>query len=243
MQGLTGAKLLDVWERGYYHNPTQRAITLLAAACPSISHDDLLGMTIGERDRLLLDLREKIFGQVINAITICPECGEEMEIEFLTGDVREPVDTTQNIALSLVKDDYTIEFRVPSSEDLSTIDDTLDPEASRMSLLNRCIVQCSRGGEPCGVPSLPSAILDAIEEEMLRADPQADVTISLHCYACHHEWLTTFDIVSYLWTELTTLAKRTMYEIHMLASAYGWGEADILAMSSWKRERYLEMIG
>lgn len=243
MQGLTGAKLLDVWERGHYHNPTQRAITLLAAACPSISHDDFMGMTIGERDRLLLDLREKIFGQVINAITICPECGEEMEIEFLTGNVREPSETPQNTVLSLERDDYSIAFRLPTSEDLSSIDDTQDPEGSRISLLNQCIVTCSHGEEPCGIHSIPPDILDAIEEEMMRADPQADVTLSLQCYVCDHQWQTTFDIVSYLWAELTALAKRTMYEIHVLASAYGWDEADILAMSPWKRERYLEMIG
>jgi hypothetical protein len=32
-------------------------------------------------------------------------------------------------------------------------------------------------------------------------------------------------------------------EVHRMASAYGWREADILAMSAFRRQRYLELIG
>jgi hypothetical protein len=34
-----------------------------------------------------------------------------------------------------------------------------------------------------------------------------------------------------------------MREVHTLAAMYGWRETDILAMSAWRRQRYLEMIG
>jgi hypothetical protein len=39
------------------------------------------------------------------------------------------------------------------------------------------------------------------------------------------------------------LAKAYLNEVHMLAWAYGWREADILAMSSARRQFYLERVG
>ncbi len=51
-----------------------------------------------------------------------------------------------------------------------------------------------------------------------------------------------FDIVSFLWNELNAWAIRTLREVHILASAYGWSETDILAMSPWRRQFYLEVL-
>ena len=71
----------------------------------------------------------------------------------------------------------------------------------------------------------------------------ANLTISATCPACGNKWEIIFDIVSYLWGEINAWAVRTMHEIHLLAATYGWREADILALSAWRRQRYLEMIG
>ena len=32
-------------------------------------------------------------------------------------------------------------------------------------------------------------------------------------------------------------------EVHVLASSYGWRESDILNMSAWRRQYYLDLIG
>ena len=74
------------------------------------------------------------------------------------------------------------------------------------------------------------------------ADPQADVEVALNCPCCQHTWQTDFDIVSYLWAELHAWATRLFREVHLLASAYGWSESDILNMSARRRRHYLEML-
>jgi len=81
----------------------------------------------------------------------------------------------------------------------------------------------------------------AIIDSMLHADPQAEVHLALSCPACAHQWQSLFDIVSFFWGELEAWARRLLYDVHTLASAYGWCEADILAMSAWRREQYLNM--
>ena len=78
---------------------------------------------------------------------------------------------------------------------------------------------------------------------MHEADPQADTQLSLTCPTCARVWQQAFDIVSYLWAEIGDWARRTLQEVHALATAYGWREADILAMSAQRRQWYLEMIG
>jgi hypothetical protein len=58
-----------------------------------------------------------------------------------------------------------------------------------------------------------------------------------------HSWDVLFDIVSFFWAEIGAWAQRLLREVHALASAYGWREADILALSAWRRRQYLDLAG
>jgi hypothetical protein len=78
---------------------------------------------------------------------------------------------------------------------------------------------------------------------MAEADPQANVQLAITCPVCSKHWQAGFDIVSFFWNEIDAWAHRLLQEVHTLASAYGWREADILAMSPWRRQCYLAMIG
>ena len=40
----------------------------------------------------------------------------------------------------------------------------------------------------------------------------------------------------------TAWAVRLLGEVHELASAYGWREHDVLALSPWRRQAYLQMV-
>jgi hypothetical protein len=51
-----------------------------------------------------------------------------------------------------------------------------------------------------------------------------------------------FDIASYFWDEINAWANRILREVHILASRYGWSERDILALSPWRRQFYLDMV-
>src|SRR5581483_122411 len=82
-----------------------------------------------------------------------------------------------------------------------------------------------------------AALADAIGEH----DPQADVRIGLACPACGHEFSLNFDIEEFFWTEVAARALRVFREVHQLARAYGWREADILSMSTRRRQAYLEL--
>jgi uncharacterized protein (UPF0212 family) len=114
----------------------------------------------------------------------------------------------------------------------------------RAILLARCVIDArGAGGESVDVATLPDAVQHAVAETMAAADPQADVQLACTCPACGWTWAAAFDIASVLWAEIHAWARRTLRDVHALALAYGWREADVLTLSPTRRELYLELVG
>jgi hypothetical protein len=85
-------------------------------------------------------------------------------------------------------------------------------------------------------------VLARIPALLADGDPLAEVILDMRCAACGHSWSLLFDIASFFWAEIEALAARLMTEVDALARAYGWREADILAMDGARRAAYLDMV-
>ena len=109
-------------------------------------------------------------------------------------------------------------------------------------MLEACLLDARHEDEPFRPADLPEEVVTALSERMAQEDPYLNISLAVKCPACSHEWQMIFDIVTYFMSEINFWAIRMMREVHRLASAYGWSEVDILAMSAWRRQRYLEMI-
>ena len=245
MRALSASELLDIRERGLTQQPIQRALTLLAAACPETPPDALAKLSIGQRDAHLLTLREWVFGPQLVGLATCPGCGERLELTFNITDIRvapgpDPAESTEELSLNVAG--YEIHFRLPNSLDLAAVAGSEQVAESRGRLLQRCLLAIRHNGQERSADELPVDVIDAVVERITLADPQADVQLDLSCSSCAHQWLATFDIVSFFWTEIEAWGYRILRQVHTLAAAYGWREADILAMSPWRRRFYLEMV-
>jgi hypothetical protein len=227
MRALSARELLSVWESGSTQIPLQRALTMLAAACPEDSSDTLALLTIGQRDARLLALREMTFGSEIRAVTDCPHCGEKIELSFNSLDIRPPTRNEPPTELTVKSDGREMRFRLPTSADLLAAN---SPE----ELLGRCLLS--------GRDHLTKDFLAAAGEKMSNADPMADIHLALSCPDCERNWEAPFDIVAFLWREISAAARRLLREVHTLAAAYGWTETEILALSPARRRVYLEMV-
>jgi hypothetical protein len=242
MKTLDASELLQVWERGAGSAPALAILPLLLAACPEIPPERLPQLTVGERDALLLTQREWMFGSQIEATATCIQCGERLEFSLTIDDIRampaltDASDLGQTAPLSAKMEEYQVEFRLPTIADTQNI-------INLEQILERCLIVASKANEHQAASELPSTVIEAISHQMAAADPQADVQLALNCPTCQHEWLATFDIATFLWEEIHTWAQRTLLEIHQLARAYGWSEAEILALSPARRQIYLSMIG
>jgi hypothetical protein len=119
-------------------------------------------------------------------------------------------------------------------------------DKSAMGAINRPLQLDGAGtnldGAGTSLVDLPETVIAALAEYMTQCDPQADVQLNLSCPACGQSWTVMFDIVSFFWSEICAQAKRLLREVHTLARAYSWREADILNMSTARRQFYLEMV-
>ena len=77
---------------------------------------------------------------------------------------------------------------------------------------------------------------------MADADPAAEKRIEVICPACGVLTMALFDVVSFFWAEIEAWVTRTARDVHALASAYGWREADILGMGNARRQLYLSLL-
>jgi hypothetical protein len=117
-----------------------------------------------------------------------------------------------------------------------------DVASARASLIAVCVVEARRGDEMLAVGDIPASAIEELSTKLGESESCADISFALRCAACGHDWQLGFDIVAFLWNEISSLAKRYLYEVHALAWAYGWSEADILAMSPARRRFYLERV-
>jgi hypothetical protein len=239
MRPLSTAELLSVWERGQARPPVERALALLAAACPEETPDELARLSIGRRDALLMTLREWTFGPRLVSLATCPDCGERLELDMAVADLRVPSAGPAPERLEMAVDGYEISLRLPDSRDLAALSGESDLPALRQRLLGRCLLAVRCHGEEA---SLPAELTEAAVARLAEADPQADVQLALSCPGCGGSWLAAFDIVTFYWREIEAWAARTLREIHALARAYGWNEGEILSLSPQRRQIYLQMV-
>ena len=132
-------------------------------------------------------------------------------------------------------------FRLPTSRDLARAAGESDLGMALRRLLESCRV------DPVESPAwsendLTESDLHELGERMAAADPLAETRLTLRCPECGHQWEESFDIVTFFWAEIEARAKRLLFEVHTLASAYGWTEREILSLSESRRALYLEMV-
>ena len=223
------AALLDIWEQGQGLSPVAQAKLLLAAALPGLDEAALGEIRISTADVAFLRLRRAIFGASLPAETACGRCAERLEFEL---DVETLID---GLARSSEGDSTTtdrIRFREPTIADLVAVAGACDVDAALRGLAALCWLD-----DQAASPS---------EVEIAEIDKlygQAAIRLRLNCAACGQTWNEVFDVAAYLWEELEQRALTRLDEIHVLASAYGWSEPQVLALSDSRRSAYLRRCG
>ncbi|GGO94908.1 hypothetical protein [Wenjunlia tyrosinilytica] len=254
MEHLGAAVLLAAWEAGLASDDGERALLLHGVARPQAGTEELLSVPVGRRDAELFALRAALFGPRLDVRADCGECGEEMEFDLDTAELigrsepmreREPVGTGEPRAaggepLRVEVDEWTVEFRPPTAADLAAAR-SAPADRAREALLARCTLRAERAGEAVAAGLLPDHVQRRIAAVSSESDPYADVVLNVACPACGQKTRAELDIASYLWAELDSWARDILLDIHLLATAYGWSEPEILALSPLRRRYYLEL--
>ncbi|MGW2517729.1 T4 family baseplate hub assembly chaperone [Streptomyces sp. NPDC001617] len=241
---ITGAAgLLAAWESGLGEGPTGRALLLHRTARPDVEASRLPVVPVGEREADLFALRRALFGERMQVRLECHACGEDMEFDLDAGELARSLGGSSPVqaveaAVRVQQDGWHVEFRLPGVADLDAAARSADPRAA---LLARCLVSAERDGTAVPAGELPASVQRRIAEAVEAADPGADLTLNVACPECGAATPAELDIASYLWTELDAWARDVLLDVHLLATAYGWSEPEILALSPTRRRYYLEL--
>jgi hypothetical protein len=240
---LSSQAILAAWEEGQTQVAAGRNLVILRHAFPRMEGAALDAWSVGRRDEALLDVHEATFGSRIEGMTSSPCCGEELDLAFSAGDVRDAAgEGGREYEVTIENGTYRLTFRLPTSADLLAAAACFDEETAVETIVERCVLTAERAGEQIGVEELPDEALEALGEAMAHHDPQSDVRLDLRCPSCGLEWQVWFDIGAFLWEKLAARARQLIAEVHTLALAYKWAEADILELSERRRQTYLDMV-
>ena len=234
MRAFSSVDCLNLWESGVDLHPLDQALLALGAALPDTPQDTLADWPLGRRNMTLAEVRCASFGPHLQGWTACSRCGEKLEVEF-DGRLLAAGNTDQGEAPEepIVVNGQS--FRLPTTRDLAKAAQEADASLAALRLVESCRLESEDS------PAWTDEDLEQIGQELAAADPLAETRLALRCPVCENEWEKNLDVVTFLWREIEARARRLLLEIHILASAYGWSEVDILSLSERRRGIYLEL--
>ncbi len=251
---LSDAEQLAVADQAAHVLPAHAATLILERSVSSPGADGaerrafVRGLTLGDREALLLHVRRMTLGDRMDAIVSCPSCGERLELALDASSLLvEPYadaapDYRETIEEPGLRADFT--FRLPTGADQEEAAELArrDPAAAESALVAACVSEASIDGVERPLAALPDAVIGALSAAVERLDPQAEIALDNVCPACAAHFDAIFDTTTYLLEELRTRADSLLREVHTLALHYHWSERDILALPAERRARYLDLV-
>lgn len=244
MSSLTAKDAIRVWELGHKQRPAERAVTILSAAFPDEDREELGRLTLGQCNARLLEVRERLFGEHLNGFWECPNCGERLEFTLSSIALNHAArDEAPGPEFELESDGYNLRFRPLEIADLDAVVSAgSEVDTARHWLVECCVLEARHGDRAIAAADLPETVIADLAASLAECDAGAEILLDLVCPACENTQQLPFDIASFFYKEISWQAQNLMREVHSLARAYGWHEAEILSMSARRRQFYLEMV-
>jgi hypothetical protein len=182
-------------------------------------------------------------GDVTIALTcVNPACQQSMEVELSVAElITLQQQAMQNVELEIELQGMRLTLRRPRGSDLLRWQARAfdDDRQAQVALLCSLVV-----GEQVQVDekSIVEGDLRLVDEAMQSFDPLVSFSLEVRCPYCEEQHGYPVDLLEVALSQLRKAQARQFEIVHRLAHHYHWGEALILAMPEWRRERYLAMI-
>jgi hypothetical protein len=214
--------------------------------------DHVEALTRGDRHFLALHLRAALFGDRISLVVACanPACAAradlELEVSALAPERSEPGPEFLEVATPA----GTARLREPTGADdtflagLAEAPPDGDRPARSAHLWSRLVLDLAGEGalSPQRWLSLEPPVRQAIALGLAEGTSGPDLGFVTGCPSCGAMMELELDPLALLVRQLRQGTERLSAEVHCLAWAYGWSEADVLALPRPRRWRYLELV-
>jgi hypothetical protein len=224
------AALAAMWEAALLLHPIDRALAI-ASVFTGEDRSHLAALSIGRRDTILLEARRTLCGDRIDALCTCEACGEPNEFGLDAAAL--PCAAAGDEFVTAEADGRTVRARLPNSFDLAALAGRDDLDGAANDLLARLTP---------GDVVLSAAERSALEAAMEAREGLAGLQISFACSRCETANRVPFDIAAYVWHEIAAHVRSLLHDTHLLASVYGWTQAEVFALSPRRRALYVELV-
>lgn len=210
-------------------------------------------LSVGDRDYVLVKLREVTFGPRMSRVLTCPydRCRALMDLDLMVGDFsigERPTEPSHCLRLDDAGDGamLEIEFRVPRGRELELISAqaTTSIDELRDQLLHWCVVRVAavEDGSESSFSALSSTSKQALAAAIEKAGPRVELELELVCPECSRTFDVAFDPASMLLEDVGAGRAAFERELHLLALHYHWSPRDLLELTRPRRQRYLRVL-
>ena len=193
-------------------------------------------LVASDRDRLLVAIYRRSFGDRIENTLTCKRCGNRFDIDFSLDALanslehRHPRTPVVPIGENLFETSQGLRFRLPIGREELQFGRLPGDEAQQA--LRRCCI----GEAAAEIDD------DALQTLLTEVAPLVDLDLDARCPECQQVHALQFDIQTYLLSALLGERRQLTLEIHRLATAYGWSLAEILSLPRSERRHFVELI-
>lgn len=230
VQAPSATRLVDAWDAGLDQHPIDRALTVLGA-WTGWSRDQLADLSLGTRDAALCQVRQTLGGEQVDGVCACVACGRLSEFSLSLGDLPPPVSPPEG-GIVVAGPRGGVRVRLPTSRDLPILLSHEEADAQR-ALAERCLLAPAE---------LDDDLIARIDAAMERFEGPAGVEVAFACAECGAANAAPLDVAGFTWEAVVARAERLVEEVDTLASAYGWSEDEILALSDGRRALYCRRV-
>lgn len=210
--------------------------------CARPTPDEVLNLSVGDRERLLLAVSGRLLGHELQLVATCPHCLEKSEITARVADLIElPVPAPDEIDLDAEDGCWRARIRPPTGADLQRAARAA-PRAAR-ALLTDCLVELvDPAGRPAATTDLPAECEARVASALADLDRMAECSVQIACPTCQATIEALIDGYTLLRAALGG-SDRLYRDILRMTRAYRWSESEILALPIIRRRRYLAAAG
>lgn len=217
----------------------QLVTALLAALLQERDEQDLWSLPVGTRLEYLLALLAFDGERPLSTQRICENdaCGEPIEIELTATELVALASERDGGEVSVDVAGRRVEVRRPTGRDQMAWQTRSfrDETDARRSLAADLLAYESSA-------ELDDELVSLIEAALAEGDPLVCLELDVVCPYCSETRLYELDVFELVLARFRERQERLVDDIHSLASRYHWTEAEILAVPSERRARYLALI-
>jgi hypothetical protein len=211
-------------------------------ACSPLDVDQVWRWSAEQRLQGLLAIALATCGPTTAAIASCghPDCGRQMELELLL----ESFVTEATPAMAWkAPDGRHVRCHLPNGADqLAWYQQARHSGSCDERWLARRLIDSIDEAPVDADWTIPQAWLEPLASLLDEHDPLTALTVRIECPFCACQNEIEVDLEQLLISNLHECQRALLNDVHRLACAYHWNEAEIVALAPWRRARYLSRV-